>query len=97
MNNQEQRSGEDASEVVPPELSVYPQQDATAAVIFSPPSDGSALSGLLAYGVLASSTLPASPMATAPAARMVSARASRSGFRFTSVGNSVPSRPRAAA
>ena len=44
------------AEVVPPEISVYPQQDATAAVILSPPADGSALSGVLPFGVLASST-----------------------------------------
>jgi hypothetical protein len=53
------------AEVVPPEISVYPQQDATAAVIFSPPSDGSALSGLLPFGVLASSTLDATSSAAA--------------------------------
>ncbi|HVK35167.1 MAG TPA: fibronectin type III domain-containing protein [Microlunatus sp.] len=53
------------AEVVPPEISVYPQQDATAAVILSPPSDGSALSGLLPFGVLASSTLDANTSAAA--------------------------------
>ena len=55
------------AEVVPPEISVYPQQDATAAVILSPPADGSALSGLLPFGVLASSTLDASSSAAAEA------------------------------
>ncbi len=55
------------AEVVPPEISVYPQQDATAAVILSPPSDGSALSGLLPFGVLASSTLDATTSAAAEA------------------------------
>lgn len=55
------------AEVVPPEISVYPQQDATAAVILSPPADGSALSGLLPFGVLASSTLDATTSATAEA------------------------------
>jgi hypothetical protein len=55
------------AEVVPPEISVYPQQDATAAVILSPPSDGSALSGLLPFGVLASSTLDANTSAAAEA------------------------------
>ena len=44
-----------------------PQQDATAAVILSPPSDGSALSGLLPFGVLASSTLDANTSAAAEA------------------------------
>ena len=53
------------AEVVPPEISVYPQPDATAAVILSPPSDGSALSGLLPFGVLASSTLDANTSAAA--------------------------------
>lgn len=53
------------AEVVPPELSVYPQQDATAAVIFSPPSDGSATSGLLPFGVLASSSLDVDSSASA--------------------------------
>jgi hypothetical protein len=55
------------AEVVPPEISVYPQQDATAAVILSPPSDGSALSGLVPFGVLASSTLDANTSAAAEA------------------------------
>jgi hypothetical protein len=55
------------AEVVPPEVSVYPQQDATAAVILSPPSDGSALSGLLPFAVLASSTLDATSSAAAEA------------------------------
>lgn len=55
------------AEVVPPEVSVYPQQDATAAVILSPPSDGSALSGMLPFGVLASSTLDATTSAAAEA------------------------------
>ncbi|HEY5786636.1 MAG TPA: hypothetical protein VIT65_17860 [Microlunatus sp.] len=55
------------AEVVPPEISVYPQQDATAAVILSPPADGSALSGLLPFGVLASSTLDATTSAAAEA------------------------------
>lgn len=53
------------AEVVPPEISVYPQQDATAAVIISPPSDNSAPSGLLPFGVLASSTLDANSSAAA--------------------------------
>ena len=30
------------AEVVPPEVSVYPQQDVTAAVVFSPPTGTSA-------------------------------------------------------
>ena len=55
------------AEVVPPEVSVYPQQEATAAVILSPPSDGSALSGLLPFAVLASSTLDATSSAAAEA------------------------------
>jgi hypothetical protein len=53
------------AEIVPPEISVYPQADATAAVIFSPPSDNSAPSGLLPFGVLASSTLDADSSAAA--------------------------------
>ena len=53
------------AEVVPLELSVYPQADATAAVIFSPPSDNTAPSGLLPFGVLASSTLDATVSASA--------------------------------
>lgn len=53
------------AEVVPPEISVYPQQDATAVVIFSPPSDNSAPSGLLPFGVLASSMLDANSSAAA--------------------------------
>lgn len=53
------------AEVVPPELSVYPQQDATAAVIISPPADTTVPSGTLAFGVLASSTLDATSSAAA--------------------------------
>ena len=53
------------AEIVPPEISVYPQADATAAVIFSPPSDNSAPSGLLPFGVLAGSTLDADSSAAA--------------------------------
>ncbi len=53
------------AEVVPPELSIYPQQDATAAVIISPPADNSALSGVVPFGVLASSTLDGNSSAAA--------------------------------
>jgi hypothetical protein len=53
------------AEIVPPEISVYPQQDASAVVIISPPSDNSALSGLLPFGVLASSMLDAASSAAA--------------------------------
>ncbi len=45
------------AEVVPPELSVYPQQEATATVIFSPPSGNAAPSGVHAFGVMAMSTV----------------------------------------
>ena len=45
------------AEVVPPEVSVYPQQEATAAVVLSPPTDGSAPGGLHPFGVIARSTL----------------------------------------
>ena len=53
------------AEVVPPELSIYPQQDATAALIISPPADNTALSGVVPFGVLASSTLDAGSSAAA--------------------------------
>ena len=45
------------AEVVPPEVSVYPQQDVTAAVVFSPPTGTSAPGGLQPFGVIARSTL----------------------------------------
>ena len=45
------------AEVVPPEVSVYPQQDVTAAVVFSPPTGTSAPGGLHPFGVIARSTL----------------------------------------
>ncbi|WP_375425732.1 fibronectin type III domain-containing protein [uncultured Friedmanniella sp.] len=43
--------------VVPGELSVYPQQEATATVVFSPPGGAGAPGGTIAFGVLARSTL----------------------------------------
>ncbi|MDN5771997.1 MAG: fibronectin type III domain-containing protein, partial [Microlunatus sp.] len=55
------------AEVVPPEISVYPQAETTAAVIVSPPSDSSAASGVLPLGVLASSTLDETISAAAEA------------------------------
>ena len=45
------------AEVVPPEVSVYPQQEVTAAVVFSPPTGTSAPGGLQPFGVIARSTL----------------------------------------
>lgn len=45
------------AEVVPPEVSVYPQQEVTAAVVFSPPAGASAPGGLQPFGVIARSTL----------------------------------------
>ena len=55
------------AEVVPPEISVYPKQDGTAAVILSPPSDGSALGGLVPFGILVCSTVDANASAVAEA------------------------------
>lgn len=55
------------AEIVPPEISVYPREEATAVAIFSPPSDSSAPSGLQPFGVLASSMLDASSSAAAEA------------------------------
>lgn len=43
--------------ILPSELSVYPQQEATATVIFSPPSGPGAPGGSIPFGVLARSTL----------------------------------------
>ncbi len=43
--------------VLPTELSVYPQQEATATVVFSPPSGSGAPGGTIAFGVLVRSTL----------------------------------------
>jgi len=45
------------AEVVPPEVSVYPQQEVTATVVFSPPSGAGAPGGLQPFGVMARSTL----------------------------------------
>jgi hypothetical protein len=45
------------AQVIPPELSVYPQQEARAIVTFSPPSGNSAPSGTSAFGVRARSTV----------------------------------------
>jgi hypothetical protein len=53
------------SEVVPPEVSVYPQQETTAAVVISPPSGTGVPSGLQPFGVLARSTLDAQASAVA--------------------------------
>jgi hypothetical protein len=45
------------SEVVPPEVSVYPQQEVTAALVISPPTGTGVPSGLQPFGVIARSTL----------------------------------------
>ena len=45
------------AEVVPPEVSIYPQQEVTATVVFSPPSGASAPGGLQPFGVMARSTV----------------------------------------
>jgi hypothetical protein len=44
------------AEVVPPSVDVYPGEEATAAVVFSPPSGPLAPSGVFAFGLLAIST-----------------------------------------
>lgn len=45
----------DWAEVVPPEVSVYPAEEASAVVVISPPSGGAAPSGLWPFGVRARS------------------------------------------
>jgi hypothetical protein len=45
------------AEVVPPEVSLLPQQEATAAVVISPPTGIGVPSGLQPFGVIARSTL----------------------------------------
>jgi hypothetical protein len=45
------------AQVLPAELSVYPQQEATATVVFSPPSGAGAPGGTIPFGVLVRSTL----------------------------------------
>jgi hypothetical protein len=45
------------AEVLPPEVSVYPQQQGSAVVVFSPPSGSAAPSGEHAFGVRVRSTL----------------------------------------
>ncbi len=41
------------AEVVPPEVSVYPQEEASATVVFSPPSGAEAPGGVHPFGVIA--------------------------------------------
>ena len=53
------------AEVVPPEVSVYPQEEASATVVFSPPSGAEAPGGVHPFGVIARSTLD--PQASAAA------------------------------
>ena len=45
------------AQVVPPEVSVYPQQSASIAVVFSPPSGTTAMGGTYPFGVIAAATL----------------------------------------
>jgi hypothetical protein len=53
------------AEVVPPEVSVYPQQETTAAVVISPPTGTGVPSGLQPFGVIARSTLDPNASAVA--------------------------------
>ena len=53
------------SQVLPPELSVYPQQDATAVVVLTPPTGAQAPGGDVAVGVKAQSTVDAAVSAVA--------------------------------
>jgi hypothetical protein len=53
------------AEVVPPEVSVYPQQETTAALVISPPTGTGVPSGVQPFGVLARSTLTANASAVA--------------------------------
>ena len=53
------------AEVVPPEVSVYPQQETTAAVVISPPTGTGVPGGLQPFGVIARSTLHADASAVA--------------------------------
>src|SRR4051794_20036444 len=43
------------AEVVPPEVSVYPKEEASAVVVISPPTGGAAPSGVWPFGVRARS------------------------------------------
>ncbi len=53
------------AEVVPPEVSVYPQQETTAAVVISPPTGTGVPSGVQPFGVIARSTLDPNASAVA--------------------------------
>ena len=53
------------AEVVPPEVSVYPQQETTAAVVISPPTGTGVPSGAQPFGVIARSTLDPNSSAVA--------------------------------
>ncbi len=53
------------SEVVPPEVSIYPQQETTAAIVISPPTGTGVPSGLQPFGVMARSTLDPNDSAVA--------------------------------
>lgn len=60
--------GEGASEwadVLPPEVSVYPQQEATAVIVFSPPGGTGAPGGTWPFGILVKSTEDADASAVA--------------------------------
>ena len=53
------------AEVVPPEVSVYPQQETTAAVVISQPTGTGVPSGVQPFGVIARSTVHADASAVA--------------------------------
>jgi len=53
------------AEVIPPEVPVYPQQEATATVVFSPPAGPAAPGGVFPFGVRAASVVDPSSSAVA--------------------------------
>lgn len=53
------------ADVLPPEVSVYPQQEATAAIVFSPPGGTGAPGGTWPFGILVRSTEDADASAVA--------------------------------
>jgi len=60
-------------EVQPPTVSVYPQQEATAVVVFSPPSGPGAPGGLFPFGVRARSQIEGGGSAVAEGVLVVGA------------------------
>ena len=78
------------AEVVPPEVSVYPQQETTAAVVISPPTGTGVPSGLQPFGVIARSTLDPNASAVADLISGVPSFSPHSAACPTAIDNNQP-------